>query len=1045
MKFRFDSPWHKQSFDNFLSARLPELLAERLPLAGYQVEPGDAHTCRVRVELSGNGHTGATAVYEPIPVPDALGQFWFSAEPRVVVVLFDHDNLEQAQMHCVGERLYEAIQPRLAQIPSGLAWDEGLLRALLPLDEWINTFLQENAQWLDTTNWGSRRCHLRRIVNLKRKTVIDPSERGLVDPFETPEGPNIGKIFTIAAGAEIRAGRLVRVDDSPEGALGHDSLMVPFLEHNDPNRLLMGVNMMRQAVAPPDPEPALVQTGYEPDESSGDIHDLWCGRNLLTAFIDGGEATALDGIILSQSAVRRLNYPYPAGAGDKLANRHGTKGVVAQVLPDEQMPHLADGTPVELVYSFYGLHTRMFFGQVREAIMGRIARAEGKPAIVPPFAAPSAEELRHRLVQAGLPEDGMEHLRWGADGAPMPLPSTVGWVYWYRLAHLAEEKLRVSMDGTQGQVLSEVEISALCQAGAYINAAEALGLRSIRHPQAQYLAEDLAQKPAQPARPPTPMFTILSDRLSAAGIAATLEDEHLSFQALEPQGAALQLARPVAHPWIPERLLNRIGPPPEEPSWRSTNPWDFLYHSWSVATSSRAPMDSFNALEEANRRLERLLTSHVPQRLIEEANQQVQTNLSAYLEKLLPANLLDFIEPQSFSGQGVIAPGLALGAPQQTVGAPQQTLGMEQVGLPEKLAQALFGPWAQREGKAVAAVMQDAWVLVLRAPAITPNAFVALHPVLVPEGPAIRLNPQTAELLGADFDGDTVAVLLPLSEQAQQESGERLSVAAHLRRAPGLISALLPPANALWGLAWLSLGNQDMQAILAGTAAGGLPAPLTQDDLAERMSVLLAHDGPQAALQALAQLADIGYAAARQAGASFSPFAGQGLALPPQPTGNDAETWQAYTEAVGEQILSPQTYTDQHLGPQLLSAAIRSRGRRSLPILVGLRGVVTDASGQPVAVRHSIVQGLTPDEMFACVAGARLGLAELANSSQAIMGKNSLACTENPGKEPPRSHILQRARRAARPGIIFARAAANGESDPLKDAESRLLVGLPVP
>ena len=113
-----------------------------------------------------------------------------------------------------------------------------------------------------------------------------------------------------------------------------------------------------------------MQTGFEPDAP-----DFWCGHNLLTAFVSWGPGTSEDGILLSESAARRMNDPFPVEPGDKISNRHGSKGVVSYILPDEQMPHLPDGTPVELVYNFPGLRTRMHLGQVREAVMGRIARA----------------------------------------------------------------------------------------------------------------------------------------------------------------------------------------------------------------------------------------------------------------------------------------------------------------------------------------------------------------------------------------------------------------------------------------------------------------------------------------------------------------------------------------------------------------------------------------------------------------------------------------------------------------------------------------------
>jgi len=138
--------------------------------------------------------------------------------------------------------------------------------------------------------------------------------------------------------------------------------------------------------------------------------------------------------------------------GDKLSNRHGTKGVVNQILPDAAMPHLADGTPVEVVYSCMGVPTRGTLGQLREAVMSRIAQAEGAPMIVPPFQAPSTEEMRQRLMCRGLPADGMEGLTLGQHGAPLQRPSTVGWVYWGRTDHLAHAKFEIGRGQRQGEL-----------------------------------------------------------------------------------------------------------------------------------------------------------------------------------------------------------------------------------------------------------------------------------------------------------------------------------------------------------------------------------------------------------------------------------------------------------------------------------------------------------------------------------------------------------------------------------------------------------------
>jgi hypothetical protein len=99
-----------------------------------------------------------------------------------------------------------------------------------------------------------------------------------------------------------------------------------------------------------------------------------------------------------------------------------------------------------------------------------------------------------------------------------------------------------------------------------------------------------------------------------------------------------------------------------------------------------------------------------------------------------------------------------------------------------------------------------------------------------------------------------------------------------------------------------------------------------------------------------------------------------------------------------------------------------------------------NAEGETVVIRHSRVEGLNPDELYALAAGARQGLAELAwrweGLGREMRGSDAQDLSE-------RFTLLARARRAARPGIVFARAAANGEVDPLEESQSRLLVGLP--
>ncbi|MCB0124450.1 MAG: hypothetical protein KDE58_19475, partial [Caldilineaceae bacterium] len=533
-KFRAD--WHKASYDRFLNDRLPQLLADRLPLVGYTSTITDSHTCAVIVTVAGNGAKVATT-FTDLPYPTSEGIFNLHGELRTVVPWVAHSDLDRAAVKCVGELLYEWVDERLGEAANDLPWDETLLRAWLPLDKWIHDFMQHHrhAQTLDVTNWSARISHPRRIIIEQRTALITPSQWGRVDPFEMPEGPNLGRIFALSLGASIRDGAIVIDDDSPEATLGSTSVMIPCLEHDDPNRLLMGANMMRQWLPYTEPEPALVQTGNEPNAPH-----FWCGRNLLTAFIPWGEDTFEDGIVLSKSAAQRLSNLHHTEVGwiggqpfdlyheiepgDKLSNRHGAKGVVCRILADDQMPQLADGTPVELIVSSLRLPGRMTLGHLREAVLGRLARHEGTPVIAPPFHGPSEAEIRQRLIAADLPVDGMETLR-GARSAYVH-PSLVGWVYWGRTNHLARDKMAFAVDAPQqGQLLGDLEVAALRKVGA----TEILREHFLTRAANAAAPAALAIGSVAQAAPPTPQFVQLQQRLAAAGIQVALVDDALHF------------------------------------------------------------------------------------------------------------------------------------------------------------------------------------------------------------------------------------------------------------------------------------------------------------------------------------------------------------------------------------------------------------------------------------------------------------------------------------------------------------------------------------
>ena len=1002
------TPWHKTSFDRLMRDTLPSLLAARLPLAGYEAECADAYTCRLRIAISASSGDINTD-FEGIPQPDEQGLFHVDDEKLVVVPLASSEYLDTAEIKCVGEQLYDFIAERLGESPKDLTWDAALVKAWLPLDGWVREFLAQCGQKLDSTDSLAAHAHLRRIRVPERDKVVTPGQFGRICPFEVPEGPNIGHSFTVAVGAEIRDRRLVIVDDGPEANLGVTASVVPFLEHNDPNRQMLGVNMMRQWMPPPDPEPALVQTGNELSEP-----DFWCGRNLLTAFVSWGPDNYEDGILISESCAKRLDYPSPLEPGDKLSNRHGQKGVVSRIVPDDEMPHLPDGAPVELVCNFVAVHARLNFGQIREAVASRIAQAEGAPFIAPPFHAPSEQDIRARLRDAGLPEDGMVHLTMGKSGKELPRASTVGWVYWGKTYYTACTRIHMSVY-PGNQRMGEREYYALRDVGAYETIREQFNTRSAKRAGAEELGSEVMRGAAEQADTPTPEFLDLQRRLAVIGISTELSDGKLRFGFTQPAGEITNLVQPIRHPWLSERTLTEIGVYDELPEYQT--------------------------LVEANLRMRRLTESASPESLRQRALADLEQKLDDFLSALLTPDQLNLGSLRiMFSGRTVLTPGIGL--------------RIDQVGIAEEMAWTLFGPLIIREigaeqevldrtkraAKRLDEIMARSWLIVNRAPTVIPTAILAFHPLRVPDN-TIGIHPLSCMLLNADFDGDQAAVYLPVTKEGQEEAGRLLSVAGHLRRDPSIIGWLCPSHEALWGLAQLSM-SPDGPAKIEEIIGADITAPegfVTRGVLSQALKSVMERDGIDRALEVAQQLQTLGFDVAKASGASVNPFIGETLSLPPAPDADDPQVWSKYVAEIGEALISRDDFSDDDLGPQLLAVKSGARGSLGgLQRLVGPTAVSSSIHGDCIPIRHGFNEGLTPEEMFVCVVGAREGFQRTAiECMQAGYGVR--------GYSQPRGFtVLNRAMRAKHPGIVFARAAAIGEADPLADTDSRLFVGLPV-
>ena len=1065
-------PWHRESWNRFIDEYLPDLIEKQMPLSAYRVETQDTYTFSLK--LAFDFAEGESQVeYRDLPQPDANGIFRIGGDYRVVVPYPAERDLAQAEIYCVGEQLLHFFQERLSHPPAHLKWDAEMVHVCLPVASWMMEFHSGmTSQYLQINNWLDRYTHMRRITLVPiepepldpgpadvraadRWNVFPREQLGWVCPYAQPEGPNIGRILEVARGVQIHGGKLTRVDDSPLGCLGFSASMVPFLEHDDTNRALMGVNMMRQWLAASDPdlpvhvsgwqegsherarqskgkrpEPALVQTGEEPEAP-----DFWGGYNLLTAFVAWDGDGFDDGIVISESCARRLDFPQPIEVGDKLSTRHGSKGVISRILPDEAMPHLPDGTSVELIYSLTNLPSRMNFGQVREAVMGRIAHAEGRPAIVPPFQAPSDDKLKARLRAAGLPEDGLEQLT--LQGRELPYRSTVGWVYWGRLFHTARRHLRPATEA--GKTVGMLACRALLEVEAYANVYDIFNTNSAKRTGAVSLAG--AGGLVLPASPPKPLFNRLQQVLQFAGIDAGMDGTQLAFSFAEPDGIAL--ARPVPHPWSSTRELTAIG----------------LLESLSDPTVEFG--DLYESVLEANTRLERMLSSQAPDGLVTPALAQLQRRVGDLFAELLKPDDLLFQTRVIFAGSAVLAPGTEL--------------SWDQVGLADDLAWSFFGPRVVRElgpesvekrtREATARldeIMADSWVLLYggkeilfdsdefalnwvpqNPPSYCATALLAFRPVRHADR-VIRIHTHVCSLMEQDFDGNQIGVILPLGDEAQREAGERLSLAGRLKHDPGLFDFVAHNyQGALWGLARLNFEDEG-RAWLSETVGEDVPEGLlTKTYLSGLLKRVFVRDGAERALDVCDALMRRGFEVSRISGASFHPFFGAELKLPTPPAGDDAEEWSLYKEEIVAALLSEAQYDDDELGPiALLNRSGARTNRHQLSQYLGAQGpLYYRDDGALYVVRHNFREGLEPEELLHRTPGALRGLA---SANLRWMHGREDTDGGGGGHSPliDDFHVLGRAMRSSTPGVVFARAADAGEIDPLDDPVARAFVGL---
>jgi DNA-directed RNA polymerase subunit beta len=199
------------------------------------------------------------------------------------------------------------------------------------------------------------------------------------------------------------------------------------------------------------------------------------------------EAGIIKKIVIEVAQIRNIS------VGDKLSGRHGNKGVISTILPEEDMPYMEDGTPVDIVLSPLGIPSRMNLGQILEIHLGMAANTLGYQAIVPPFMGARHDEIRDELKKAGLPESGKVKLFDGRTGEAFEQDVAVGYMYMLKLHHMVQDKIHMRSIGpysliTQqplggkaqggGQRFGEMEVWALEGYGAAYTLREMLTIKS---------------------------------------------------------------------------------------------------------------------------------------------------------------------------------------------------------------------------------------------------------------------------------------------------------------------------------------------------------------------------------------------------------------------------------------------------------------------------------------------------------------------------------------------------------------------------------------
>ncbi|MFA6432690.1 MAG: DNA-directed RNA polymerase subunit beta [Candidatus Paceibacterota bacterium] len=319
---------------------------------------------------------------------------------------------------------------------------------------------------VQNSKWSS--IHIEEFVVNVRDTKLGPE-------ITTCDIPNIGEVKLknlteegiIRIGAEVRPGDILVGKISPKG----ETQLTP------EERLLRSI---------------FGEKARDVKDTSKRMENGKRGRVISVKIFsrergDKLESGIIKKIYIEVAEVRNIS------VGDKMAGRHGNKGVISKILPVEEMPYMEDGRPIDVILTPLGVPSRMNLGQILELHLGLAANALGYQAIVPPFTGATDAEIKQELVKAGFDASGKMKLRDGRTGEHFHQPVAVGYMYIMKLHHMVEDKIHMRSIGpysliTQqplggkaqggGQRFGEMEVWALLGHGAAHTLREILTVKS---------------------------------------------------------------------------------------------------------------------------------------------------------------------------------------------------------------------------------------------------------------------------------------------------------------------------------------------------------------------------------------------------------------------------------------------------------------------------------------------------------------------------------------------------------------------------------------